>query len=112
MQSMGRLFSPTALAATVASGLLVTAGVAYAVDQISVSAQTSYFNCQVNETSCQTLLFEPGVGTYSVYFCCPAPTTCSSAFAEYDPATGKIWAWCNQAGDGGPPRGRGQYGRM
>ena len=96
MEKVRKLFSPTALAATVATGLLVTAGVAYAADQISVPAEGGQVTCLAGQTSCSTLL--PGYGP--VYFCCPSATTCSTRYAEVDPQTGKCWAWCDQAGGG------------
>ena len=60
MQKRRKLFSPTALAATVATGLLITAAVAYAADEISVSADTYPVNCQAGQTSCSTILMDNG----------------------------------------------------
>lgn len=78
-KKLKQLFSAHALAATIATGMLVSATV-LAVDCISAVAYDRYApQCGTN-TLCSAVINSPGSNCngHTVYWCCDYPKTCST----------------------------------
>ncbi len=80
-KKLKQLFRPHTLAATIATGMLISSA-ALAVDCVSAVAylNQSFYGCGANQTPCSAYIQNTGTScdNHWVYWCCDYPKTCSN----------------------------------
>lgn len=102
-KALKRLFGPKALAATVSTGLLIHAAVAWATTNCLSEPVYTTAPCDPDvQPLCSQIVWDSPAGCYelygggtTVYWCCPAGKGCGVLDGvDTPPGNNKCWGWC------------------